>query len=90
MACVNQESEYEDTTLELQEGDRIYLHSDGVNEARNAAGEDLGRERMCAVLEKSAGGTLELSIDALISEAVRWRGSENLADDVALVAMEVR
>ncbi|MDJ0873012.1 MAG: SpoIIE family protein phosphatase [Gammaproteobacteria bacterium] len=85
-----QESEYEDTTLELQEGDRIYLHSDGVNEARNAAGEDLGRERMCAVLEKSAGGTLELSIDALISEAVRWRGSENLADDVALVAMEVR
>ncbi len=83
------ESEYEDTTLELQPGDRVYLHSDGVNEARNAAGEDLGRPRMCATLEKTAGGSLELSIDAWISQAVAWRGSENLADDVALVAMEV-
>ncbi len=85
-----QESEYEDTTLELQPGDRIYLHSDGINEARNADGEDLGRKRMCVVLEEAATGTLELSMEALIGEAVNWRGSENLADDVALVAMEVQ
>ncbi len=85
-----QESEYEDTTLELQPGDRIYLHSDGINEARNADGEDLGRKRMCAALEKVAAGTLELSMETLIGEAVKWRGSENLTDDVALVAMEVQ
>ncbi len=85
-----QESEYEDTTLELKPGDRIYLHSDGINEARNAAGEDLGRPRMCATLETAAAGSLELSIDALISQAIAWRGSKNLADDVALVAMEIR
>ncbi len=85
-----QESEYEDTTLELMPGDRIYLHSDGVNESRNSDGKDFGRERMCGVLEKAASGPLEASIEALVSEALEWHGGKNLADDVAMVAMEMR
>ena len=83
------DSTYEDTVIQLQAGDRLCLHSDGLSEERNQAGEVLGGERMQKLISGHRGQPLEQSLDALIEEAVRWRGSGQLHDDVAIVAAEL-
>ncbi len=84
-----EESEYEDTVLELQPGDRLYLHSDGVAEERNDQGEMFDRERMTAIIAEQRSQGLEQSVDALVQSVVAWGGGEQLDDDVAIVAAEL-
>jgi sigma-B regulation protein RsbU (phosphoserine phosphatase) len=83
------DSTYEDTVIQLQAGDRLCLHSDGLSEERNQEGEVLGGERMRNLISRNRDRKLEESLDALIDEAVRWRGSGQLHDDVAIVAAEL-
>lgn len=82
------DSDYEESLLCLEPGDRVYLHSDGVSEERNAVGEVFGRERMMDIIAASRPSAVEDSLDALIEAATRWRGGRQLRDDVAVVAFE--
>ncbi len=83
------DSTYEDTVIRMQAGDRLCLHSDGLSEERNQDGEVLGGERMRDLISRNRDRQLEESLDALIAEAIRWRGSGQLHDDVAIVAAEL-
>ncbi len=83
------DSTYEDTVIRMQAGDRLCLHSDGLSEERNQDGEVLGGERMRDLISRNLDRQLEESLDALIAEAIRWRGSGQLHDDVAIVAAEM-
>ena len=53
------------------------------------AGEVLGGERMRDLISRNRDQSLEENLDALIGEAIRWRGSGQLHDDVAIVAAEL-
>jgi sigma-B regulation protein RsbU (phosphoserine phosphatase) len=80
------DSEYVDTTIELQAGDRLYLYTDGLYEERNIeTREQFGRERMCNELCAASAGPFESSLDGLIQSITRWRGSDELSDDIAVL-----
>ena len=83
------DSTYEDALIQLRAGDRLCLHSDGLSEERNQQGEVLGSERMRDLISRNLDRQLEESLDALIAEAIRWRGSGQLHDDVAIVGAEM-
>ena len=86
-----EESEYENTTLQLQAGDRMYLHSDGLYEERHPeSGELFERERMTAVLADKRGDSLEQSLTSLVDAVVAWRGDTHLSDDATVLACEIR
>ena len=82
------DSDYQESLLRLDPGDRVYLHSDGISDERNAAGEVFGRERMMGVIAASRASTVDGSLDALIDAATRWRDGGQFRDDVAVVAFE--
>ena len=82
------DSQYEDATLQLEPGDRMYLYSDGLSEERNDAGEMFGRKRLGAVISENGSLTLGQSVEALIGEVENWRGNSHLRDDIAIVAVE--
>lgn len=75
------------TPVQLRAGDRVLLHTDGLTEARRPADraffglDDVVRQAM-------ADRSLEAGVDAVLASLGRWTGGE-LADDVALVAVEV-
>lgn len=48
----------EEGAVMLRAGDVLALHTDGVNEACNVAGEEFGRDRMVGVLRRHAGEPL--------------------------------
>ena len=69
---------YEEHSIAMKPGDRLYLYSDGITEAMNINGEQLGKERLI----ESARGKRR----AMVEE---WCGAARLADDVSILAVEI-
>jgi sigma-B regulation protein RsbU (phosphoserine phosphatase) len=85
------DSEYEDTLIELQAGDRLYLHTDGLYEERNPESrEQFGRDRMRNALCSASGEPFGTSLDGLFQSITDWRGSEALSDDIAVLGFAIR
>ncbi len=70
----------------LQEGDTLVMYSDGLPEARNAAGEVFGFERVAALVHP--GGTAAELHARLLGELDRFLAGEPLGDDVSVVVVE--
>ena len=79
---------YDEHVLAMAPGDRIYLYSDGIPEAMNAAGKVFGGDRLLGALERTRGEPLDLGVASLLEEIRDWTGSAGLHDDVSLVAAE--
>ncbi|MFC3690056.1 histidine kinase N-terminal 7TM domain-containing protein [Aquipuribacter hungaricus] len=75
--------------VELADGDLLCLFTDGLVEARDAAGEELGTPRAADVLAAAdpCGGGLGPTLAALEHAAQAWHGDPRLADDLAVLAL---
>jgi serine phosphatase RsbU (regulator of sigma subunit) len=78
----------EDRFVPMAAGDLALFFTDGATEARNAAGELFGLERLSAALERAAGRSLEDALSALLVEIAAWRGGEP-DDDVTLLLVRM-
>ena len=73
-------------TIDVERGDLFVLHSDGVYEARNAAAEAYGLDRLAAlVLAHPPDASAESLRDAIARDVESFRGSEAQDDDVTIV-----
>ena len=84
-----QESEYEEMVIDIEPGDRVYFHSDGINEERNPDAEQFGRQRLGAALHELQGVSLNESLDALVRRIIAWRGDDCFSDDLSILAFEL-
>jgi sigma-B regulation protein RsbU (phosphoserine phosphatase) len=82
------ETSYQVFSHQLEEDDIYLLFTDGVEEAMNANDEYYGRER----LERAMIGAMHLDIgdltEAVVDDILKFSGSQALADDLCLVAVE--
>ena len=69
-------------------GDVFVLHTDGVYESMNAAGESYGIERIEAVVGADAGTATEIR-DAIVRDVERFRGGGAQTDDITVVVARV-
>lgn len=81
---------YEERELQLAPGDRIFLYSDGIVEARNPAGELWGKERFLESLETGRNLDIQKVVDNQIDRISDWTQREGFEDDVTLLGIEVR
>jgi hypothetical protein len=77
-------------TLEVAGGDVFVLHSDGVYETRNAAGEEYGLDRLADVVQRDGGGTAEELRNAILRDVASFRGATEAEDDVTVVVCRVK
>ena len=80
--------EYEERSLRLEPGDRLYIYTDGLLEAANPQGEELGAERLAREIEKSRSTSLKASVETIEAAAKRW-ASGPLQDDLSILALEI-
>jgi two-component system, HptB-dependent secretion and biofilm response regulator len=73
-------------TIEVQNGDRLYLYSDGLIEARNAAGEMFGRHRLEQQILHTERSPASLC-ERIHEELTRFCEGEPAHDDIALVQL---
>lgn len=82
--------EYEQRSLQLHPGDRLYLYSDGVPEAMDKDRQQLGDEAMAGVLAATRESPLEQSVGALLQRVEDWCQPEGPLDDVSILGVEWR
>ena len=83
------EDAYEERSVRLAAGDRLYLYSDGVPEAMDPAGEQFGDARLLEAIGQGRSVPLQESVAALVGEVERWRGAASAQDDISILAVEV-
>ena len=80
---------YEERTIQLSRGSRLYIHSDGVNEEGNSDGVQFGRQRLRQSLAALRDDSLAEGIDLLLEQLRQWRAGSGFTDDVSMIAMEI-
>lgn len=73
--------------LDLDVGDRFYMYSDGITEARNELGEMFGEDRMHAIMEEKKGSSEVFS--SIINAVQTHIGEFNKEDDLSLVEITI-
>ena len=78
---------FEEETVQLQEGDRLIVFSDGVTEAVNTKGEEFGEERLAACVE-DLGHLSPADQVARIMDAVQtFATGARQADDITALVL---
>lgn len=83
------DQEYEERTVHLGAGDRLYLYSDGVPEAMDAAGQQFGNARLLEGIGQARSESLQKSVVSLMTQLTQWQGSESPQDDISILAVEI-
>ncbi len=69
-------------------GDVFVLHSDGVYETADSAGEQYGMERLLRLVASLEGSIAEIR-DDILHEMARFRGNRPQEDDVTVVVVKI-
>ena len=78
---------YRSATARLSPGETLFLYSDGITEAMNAAGECFGDARLVSSLASAPERTPKALVDATIAGVEAWAGSEPQSDDITALAV---
>ena len=79
---------YDQAHVQITSGDRIILYTDGVTEARNAADNEFGEERLVAAAIANRGCSAPALEARLTQEVSRFTGG-HLHDDATLIVVAV-
>ena len=74
---------YQEHEVRMNPGERLFLYSDGVVEARNRASEEFGEERLLQY-----AGSTSSSADGLLAEVSAFMKSRPPRDDITIVTIE--
>ncbi len=80
---------YEERTIQLAPGDRLYLYSDGIPEAMNTAGEQFSVARLLQSISLSRSETLPESITRIVTEVTNWQENQSTQDDISILGFEI-
>ncbi len=80
------DTEFRELTLQLEPGDRLFIHSDGLFEQRSPSGEEFGRERLRMQLASDTAD-VTIQVDRALMAAMRWSGGERVDDDLSIVGL---
>ncbi len=84
---VNPDEEYHAKTFRLEPGAAVVLYTDGVVEARSAAGTQYGLDNLLQLLRSQKDEEPAARIHAILNDVKRFCDNRELLDDVTLVAL---
>jgi len=81
---------YEEWVMNLDPGDILVFHSDGLSEAMDPEGNFFGIARIASLIEQNASLTPDQLADRLLAEVQEFTRGMAITDDRTLVVMKVR
>ncbi|HVW01970.1 MAG TPA: SpoIIE family protein phosphatase [Planctomycetaceae bacterium] len=81
--------DFDEHTLQLQPGDRVYFYSDGVPEAMSPALEQFSSGRMLSSLHNHSTEPLAQKVNGLFDAVREWCLPNGPKDDVSILACEI-
>jgi len=86
---VMEEADYTEASIRLEDGDRIFLYTDGVTEAMNVDGEMYGDERLLDTVKAGAREDACLC-DRVFEDVLRYQEGLEQYDDVTVLCFRYR
>jgi sigma-B regulation protein RsbU (phosphoserine phosphatase) len=86
---VMKDAAWEEVIIEMKDGDRLLIMTDGVCETFNAQGEMLGRDRVTEWFAESVSLPAEKAAEHIKQMLAHYRGEAQQMDDVTAVLIEV-
>ncbi len=83
------DASFEESFCEFGPGQILVIGTDGISETRDPAGAYFGRERMQAVIRRTAQRSSTEIVDAMFEAATAFRGEGPQEDDLTLVVVKV-
>ncbi|MAT40567.1 MAG: fused response regulator/phosphatase [Ectothiorhodospiraceae bacterium] len=80
-------AKYEQFSLDLKEGDTLFLFTDGITEALNKTEEMYSEDRLIETLRKQTGSAPEVLIPSIISEIADFAQGAPQSDDITCLAI---
>lgn len=80
--------DYDNVTLHLQPGDRLFIYSDGITECMNQDNSCFSEDRLIALLENTQDQPLAKVLQQIGNTLQEWHAQELFDDDITLLAME--
>ena len=74
--------------VELQSGDWLLIFSDGIPEAANERGEELGDETLLHILSRVSRGTAAEACEVIVNEVRNHLREQRQPDDITLIAVK--
>ena len=78
--------EYQELTLRLDPGDRLYIHCDGCNEQVNAIGDQFGVRRFREAIS-GVDTPVRATVERVIERVVDWAGDGDVIDDLSMLGI---
>jgi phosphoserine phosphatase RsbU/P len=83
------EDGYEERTVAMHSGDRLFLYSDGLTEAMDGANKLFGTDCLVKTLNQSRGLPLKESLASLWQDVETWCEGARPHDDITMLALEI-
>lgn len=80
---------YENSTMRLHSGDRIYLYTDGLVEHKNRQGQEFGLDRFIECLKRTSEDSLEEQITECVRSLEKFMDGAPVRDDVSMLVLEL-
>jgi sigma-B regulation protein RsbU (phosphoserine phosphatase) len=78
---------YETTDVELDDGDTLFLFTDGVTEAFNPAGGQFGFDRILLAFQREAVESAEECCRRVLNDVREWASTRPQSDDICMLAL---
>ena len=79
---------YEQETIQLYRGDRLFLYTDGLVECRNPAGECFGKQRFFNSLREFQRAPLQAMVDGVYGRVQQFCRQSSPDDDISFLGLE--
>jgi len=80
---------YKEQQLQLQQGDEIYLYTDGVTEAHNVDKQLFGEDRLLVSLNETAGMTVDEICKKVKADVDAFQGEAEQFDDITMLCVRL-
>lgn len=80
------EADFDTTETMLTRGDTILVHTDGITDAANPAGEMFGKDRLKALLQQTVDSAVDGVAERVVQAVVAFASDAPQADDITLLA----
>ncbi len=84
-----QDFEYAELCLQLKPGDRLYLYSDGILEAKNPQRDLFGQNRLTGLLARTGRTALSEDLESIVREVESWCSPQAPDDDLTILSCEL-
>ena len=85
---ISDDTDYEEKKINVAEGDRLFLYTDGITEAKNREGEDFGEIRLARFLKENLDLHGKDFCDKLLETVNNYADGTEINDDIAFLNIE--